>query len=105
MNFDEAKKIIQYESMDGIAYTSRFGDYPSKAELKKLLEALETVHQHLDGATTIDRSLAASLFVISDQVQGNYNGALDKGISLNSDFDADDLIELNELLYAIFEDH
>lgn len=105
MNFEEAIKVIEYEASEGIAYTSRVGTYPSKAEVKQLLLALEVIHDNLKGEALISRNLAASLFIINDQIQGNYDGALAQGIEISSDFDDEDVAQINELLYAIFEDH
>lgn len=105
MNYEEARRLVIAESLEGIAYTSRSGHYPSLAEAAPLLSALGVIHESLRGQPTIDRGLAAALFSINDQVQGNMDGALSKGIPVPNEFLKRIYPELNGLLYAIFEDH
>jgi hypothetical protein len=104
MNFAQAKSLIEHESMEGVACTSRHGKYPDRTRVDEILEALRVIHDKLRGETTIDRKLAASLFVINDQVQGNMAGAWAKGIPIPEEFSGESYFEINELLYAIFED-
>ena len=104
MTFDEAKALIEYEMLEGVAYTSRFGAYPDRVRVEEILEALRTIHRELRGQSVIDRKLAASLFVINDQIHGNMAGAEAKGIPIPNEFSALGIFEINELMYAIFED-
>lgn len=101
MNFEQAKALIEYESLKGVAYTSRHGHYPDSSRFDEILKALRVIHHELRHQQTIDRKLAAALFVINDQVQGNMAGAHAKGIKI--DFSAEDYVQINQLLYAIFE--
>lgn len=105
MTYEQARDVIIAESLDGIAYTTRFGQYPSAADVANLLRALTVVRDGIRGHDTIERQLAAALFVINDQVQGNMDGALAKGIPVPKDFQESVFPELNGLLYEIFEDH
>ncbi|HWQ90232.1 MAG TPA: hypothetical protein VN673_01080 [Clostridia bacterium] len=104
MDFEQARALIEYEASKGIAYTSRYGEYPDRARVSKILEALRVIHQQLRGQLTIDRKLAACLFVINDQVQGNMAGARAKGIPISEEFSNEGYFQINGLLYAIFED-
>jgi len=104
MTFEEARAIIEFEASEGIAYTSRHGVYPIRARVEEILEALRTIHRALKGQTVIDRKLAASLFVISDQVQGNMGGALERGIPISEEFSTLSFFEIDDLILAIFED-
>ena len=104
MTFEEAKAIIEFEASEGVAYTSRHGVYPDQVRVAETLEALRTIHRDLKGQTVIDRKLAASLFVISDQVQGNMNGALARGIPITEEFRTLSFFEIDVLILGIFED-
>jgi hypothetical protein len=104
MTFEEARAIIEFESSEGVATTSRHGVYPDRARVEEILEALRTIQRELKGQTVIDRKLAASLFVISDQVQGNMDGALARGIPISEEFSTLSFFEMDELILAIFED-
>ena len=104
MTFAEARALIAHEVTEGVAYTSRFGEYPDRAKVEQILEALRTIHRELRGQTVIDRQLAAHLFILMDQVQGNMNGALLKGIPVPEEFSSAGFFEIDDLLYAIFED-
>lgn len=87
-----------------MACTSRHGAYPDRARVAEILEALRTIHRELKGQTVLDRRLAASLFTINDQVQGNMGGALAKGIPIPEEFSTLSIFEISDLMYAIFED-
>jgi hypothetical protein len=104
MTFEEARAIIEFEASEGVVYTSRHGLYPDRARVEEILEALRTIHRELRGQAVIDRKLAACLFIINDQVQGNIAGAEAKGISISDEFCRLSFFEISELLYAIFED-
>ena len=104
MTFEEARTLIEYEVSEGVAYTSRFGEYPERARVEQILEALRTIHRELRGQTVIDRQLASMLFALNDQVQGNMNGAIAKGIPVPEEFSTVSFFEIADLLYAIFED-
>ena len=104
MTFDEARAIIEFEALEGVVYTSRHGVYPDRARVEEILEALRTIHRELKGQTVIDRKLAALLFIISDQVQGNIGGTLEKGIPISEEFCTLSFFEIDELISAIFED-
>ena len=103
MDFEEAKSIIIYESTEGVAYTSRHGAYPDRERVDQIIEALKTINEKITGDDAMDRKLAAALFVINDQYQGNMSGASSKGVELEEDV-FDNFIEINEMLYCIFED-
>ena len=104
MNLTEAKELLFKESMEGVAYTSRFGEYPDKEHGLKIIEALKVIYEELKDEDVIERQLAASLFVLNDQVQGNMAGAKDKGIEVPVEFRDEIYPQINDLLYAIFED-
>jgi len=104
MTFEQARAIIEFEASEGIVYTSRHGVYPDRARVQEILEALRTIHRELKGQTVIDRKLAALLFVISDQVQGNMGGALERGTPISEEFSTLSFLEIDELILAIFED-
>jgi len=104
MTFEEARAIIEFEASEGVAYTSRHGVYPDRARVEEILEALRTIHQELKGQTVIERKLAAMLFVISDQVQGNMGGASGRGIPIPEEFSTLSFFEIEDLILAIFED-
>ena len=82
MDFPQAKKIIQFHALGGIAYTSRFGEYPSREKLSELTDALALIVQVVCFNKNIEKELAGWLLVLPDQIQGNFNGALQKGIVL-----------------------
>lgn len=104
MNYDEAKALIKHHAYDGVAYTSRYGQYPSKQEVAKITDALEAILEYVRGKQSIEKDLAGWLFTINDQIQGNYNGATAKGIELKTKFYESVFFQLNELMYAIFEE-
>lgn len=104
MDINEAQAIIESESLEGIAYSTKYGEYPDVKKVKMIVEALKVIHANLKGATSIDRGLASSLFIINDQVQGNMAGALSNGIDVPTIFIEKYFYEINDLLYAIFED-
>ena len=68
MTFEEVCALINYEAMQGVAYTSRYGKYPDRDRVTEILDALRIIHRELMGQTVIDRKLASFLFVINDQV-------------------------------------
>ena len=104
MNLTEAKEVLFKESMEGVAYTSRFGEYPDRSQGLKIIEALRVIYKELKGEEVIDRQLAASLFVINDQVQGNMAAAEANGVKTPEEFSENIFPEINELFCAIFED-
>jgi hypothetical protein len=104
MTFEQARALIEHEALAGVAYTSRYGEYPSRGRVGEILEALRTIQRELKGQEVIDRKLAAFLFIINDQVQGNMAGAQAKGIPISEEFSSLSFFEINDLLYAIFED-
>lgn len=104
MTFEEATVLMEYEMLEGVAYTSRHGVYPDRARVEEILEALRVIQRELRGQAVIDRKLAACLFVINDQVQGNIAGAKAKGIPISEEFCRLSFFEISDLLYAIFED-
>jgi hypothetical protein len=104
MTFEEAKALIENEMLEGVAYTSRFGKYPDRERVEEILGALRTIHCELRGQSVIDRKLAASLFIINDQVHGNMAGAQAKGIPISEEFCTLSVFEITDLMYAIFED-
>ena len=104
MTYEEARAIIEFEASEGVACTSRHGVYPDRVRVEEILEALRTIHQALKGQTVIDRKLAASLFVISDQVQGNMDGALARGIPITEEFRTLSFFEIDVFILGIFED-
>jgi len=104
MDFEQAKALVEYEAYHGIAYTSRHGAYPDRGRVGEISEALRVIHQHLRAQATIDRKLATCLFIINDQVQGNMAGAKAKGIPVSGEFTHESYFQINQLLYAIFED-
>ena len=103
MNNEEAKEIIKHHALDGIAYTSRFWEYPGKDDLAKLLAAMEVVSQSTSGKGSIEKEVEGWIVTISDQTQGNFNGAISKNIELKTDFSKSDLIKIFELAYEVFE--
>jgi len=103
MKYEEAKLFIKYHALEGVAYTSRFGEYPNKIEVTKIVTALEVILENVKGSKFIERELAGWLFAINDQTQGNFNGAVAKGIELKIECDESDFFKINELTYAIFE--
>ena len=104
MTLDEARSLIEYEALEGIAVSSRHGEYPDRARVEEILEALRTLHRELRGQETLDRKLAACLFILNDQVQGNMAGAQAQGIPVPEEFSGTGFFEINQALYAIFED-
>jgi aminoglycoside phosphotransferase len=104
MTLEEARVLLEYEATEGLAYTSRYGAYPDRARMEEIKEALRTIHRELRGQAVIDRKLAAFLFAINDQVQGNMSGAEAKGIPISEEFSTEGFFDINGLLYAIFED-
>ena len=104
MTFEEARAIIEFEASEGVVYTSRHGVYPDRARVEEILEALRVIHRELKGQAVIDRKLAAALFVISDQVQGNMYGALARGIPITEEFRTLSFFEMDGLILGIFED-
>ena len=71
---------------------------------KYMIEALKVIYEDLKDEDVIERQLAASLFVLNDQVQGNMAGAKEKGIEVPVEFSDEIYPQINDLLYAIFED-
>ena len=104
MTFEEAKAIIEFEASEGVVLTSRHDVYPDRARVEEILDALRTIHRELKGQTVIDRKLAALLFIIIDQVQGNMGGALERGIPISEEFSTLSFFEIDDLILAIFED-
>jgi hypothetical protein len=49
MTLEEARAIIEFETSEGVVYTSRHGIYPDRARVEEILEALRTIHQELKG--------------------------------------------------------
>jgi hypothetical protein len=105
MNPDEARKIILRESREGIAYTSRMGDYSTKDHFYEVIDAIRVLNCSLRGKQEIERELFAALFVLGNQVEGNLHGALAKGIPVPEWLWDEGIVALNEALYAIFEDY
>lgn len=104
MNPTEAYALILKESEEGIAYTSRMGDYSSKENFYRMIEAIGILTEDLRGQENVDRKLFGALFVIGNQVEGNLHGALAKGICVPDWLWDEGIVALNESLYAIFED-
>jgi len=105
MTIEEARRIILAESMEGIAYTSRMGEYGTKERFSQLIEAINTLGTELAGQKNVERELFAALFVLGNQVEGNVHGALAKGLAVPDWLQEDGLAQLNEALNGIFEDH
>ncbi len=101
----EAKEIIIRESKEGIAYTSRMGDYSSREHFYKVIEAIGVLNVELRGQKKVDRDLFAALFVIGNQVEGNMHGALAKNLPLPDWLWDEGIVALNDALYGIFEDY
>jgi len=53
----------------------------------------------------VDRELFAALFGLGNQIEGNLNGAVDKGVKPPDWLLDEGIVTLNESFYAIFEDH
>lgn len=104
MNYEDAQTLIKHHAYDGIAYTSRFGEYPNKQERAQLFRALSVIAEKLRGETQINRELASWLFTVVDQVQDNFHGAIERDIELQTDFDGSDVFQINKLVNAIFCD-
>jgi len=105
MTPNEATRLILKESEDGIAYTSRMGNYSTQENFDKLIEAIKIMSTELRDRKQVDRKLFAALFCIGNQVEGNVHGALAKDIPVPDWLFDEGIIALNEALYEIFEDH
>ena len=105
MNVDEARTLIIDESINGIAYTSRMGEYPDREHFDRIISALRIIHNENKGNEFVDRRLFCALFILGDQVQGNFTGALSKNIKVPGWFRESGIVLLLSALYAIFEDH
>jgi len=103
MTPEEAKKRIHHEASDGIAYSSRMGDYSDEDNFSLLIEAIQTISNSLKGQETVERSLFSALFVIGNQVEGNVHGALSKGLTVPEWLWDKGIVDLNEALYEVFE--
>ena len=104
MNLTDTTEIIFIESLEGLAVTSREDKYPTKNEAMPLLQALSFIYKHLQDEDIIERKLAASLFVLNDQVQGNMLATKAKGLDIPKEFSDEVFPQINDLIYAIFED-
>ena len=105
MNLTDARSLIIKESLEGIAYTSRMGDYSTPENFNNLLEAINTIAASIGGEKMVDRELFCALFVIGNQIEGNACGTISKEIDVPEWLLDHGIVELNEALYAIFEDH
>ena len=103
MTIEEAKTRVYHEASDGLAYTSRMGDYSSEENFILLLEAIRVITESLRGQDLVDRSLFSSLFVIGNQLEGNVHGALAKGLKVPGWLWDKGIVDLNEALYEVFE--
>lgn len=102
MSPTEAYDLVVKESEEGIAYTSRMGDYSTKEHFYKIIDAINILAKELQGKENIDRKLASALFVIGNQVEGNMHGALAKNIKIPEWLWDEGIVALNEALYEIF---
>ncbi len=106
MTPNEAQDLILTESREGIAYSSRMGDYGTPERFRQLIDAIHVLQKEWRGRAEVNRELLAALFVLGDQINGNAYGAVAKG--LNSPdwlWKEEGLALLSEALYGIFEDH
>jgi hypothetical protein len=106
MTPNEARDLILAESREGIAYSSRIGDYGTPERFRRLIEAIHVLQKEWRGRAEVNRGLCAALFVLGDQVNGNAHGAAAKGLkSPEWLWKEEGLALLSEALYRIFEDH
>ena len=105
MTAEEAKKFIYLHGCegDGAAYNSRLGEYPEPELVNDLVDSMRIVFQSTRGDDLLDRRLAAALFSLINQLEGNYARAVDSGEEIRHDLDVD-LARLNDSAMAIFED-
>jgi len=105
MTPSEAYELILQESVNGIAYLSRMGNYGTPERFHQIIDAINLLQKELRGRTEVSREWFAALFVLGNQIDGNVAGAIDKGLSVPDWLLGDGIASLNEALYAIFEDH
>ena len=103
MTLEESLAKIEHETNRGIAYGSRMGDYGTKESFAELIKAIGVVRDHIEGQTTVDRRLVGNLFVLGNQVEGNVHGALAKGLSVPEWLWDQGIIDLNQVLYEVFD--
>jgi hypothetical protein len=104
MTPDEAQNIIFHESREGIAHSSRMGDFGTPERFQQIIAAINILHDKLRGRAEVNRELFAALFALGNQVEGNASGAFAKGLHVPDWLWGDGLALLNEALYKIFED-
>ena len=104
MTIEEATEIIFIESMEGLAVTTQQGQFPTHGEATPLINALDFVYKQLQNEELMNRRLAASLFVLHDQLQGNMLTAHTKGLKVPDVFSDEVFPKISDLIYAIFED-
>lgn len=104
MTPNEAQNLILQESREGIAHSSRMGDFGTPERFHQILGAISILQEELRGRAEVNRELFAALFVLGNQVEGNASGAVAKGLNVPDWLWGDGLAQLNEALYGIFED-
>ena len=104
MSPKEAYEIVVKECEDGIAYSSRMGDYGSKERFYEMIDAIHVLREDLRDRKTVDRKLFSSLFIIGNQVEGSVHGALAKNIEVPEWLWDEGIVALNEALWGVFED-
>ena len=80
MTFEEAKSLVLREGLvdkdapdDAVVMVLHQGHKPDWDQVKCLIEAIDTVHETIEGETIIDRKLAGALWIIGIEA----NTALD----------------------------